>query len=74
MNKKDASSDLLNSILNLETNDEKLLIEAIDILLNNGSIQYAKDRAERMMQDAWKDLDPAIPKSRAKNNIEQLSH
>jgi hypothetical protein len=49
MNKKDASSDRLNSILNLQTNDEKLLIEAIDILKNNGSVQYAKDRAARMM-------------------------
>jgi geranylgeranyl pyrophosphate synthase len=74
MNKKDASSDRLNSILNLQTNDEKLLIEAIDILKNNGSVQYAKDRAARMMQDAWKELDPAIPNSKAKNNIEQLSH
>jgi len=27
-----------------------------------------------MMQDAWKELDPAIPDSKAKNNIEQLSH
>ena len=38
MNKKDASSERLNTILNLQTNDEKLLIEAIDILKNNGSV------------------------------------
>ncbi len=74
MNKKDAKSERLNHILNLQTNDEKLLIEAINILKDNGSVEYAKNRAANMMANAWKELDPAIPNSKAKKNIEHLSH
>lgn len=73
MNKKDAKSERLNHILNLQTNDEKLLIEAINILKDNGSVEYAKNRAANMMAGAWKELDPVIPNSKAKKNIEQLS-
>ena len=73
MNKKDKSSERLNHILNLQTSDEKLLIEAINILIDNGSVTYAKNRAAQMMTDAWKELDPVIPDSKAKKNIEQLS-
>jgi geranylgeranyl pyrophosphate synthase len=53
MNKKDKTSTRLNDILNLQTNDEKLLIEAIDILKNNGSVTYARERAAKMMKEAW---------------------
>ena len=41
MNKKDKSSERLNHILNLQTNDESLLKEAIEILINNKSVEYA---------------------------------
>jgi hypothetical protein len=53
INKKDSSSERLNHILNLKTNDENLLKEAILILINNGSVDYAKDRAAKMMNQAW---------------------
>lgn len=73
MNKKDKSSDRLNHILNLQTNDESLLREAIQILIDNKSVDYAQKRAAVMMEGAWKELDPVIPNSKAKTNIEQLS-
>lgn len=73
INKKDKSSDRLNHILNLGTNDENLLREAIQILINNGSVDYAKNRAAKMMNEAWKELDPMIPSGKAKDNIAQLS-
>lgn len=38
MSKNDAKSKRLNDILNLRTSDEKLLLEAIDILIKNGSV------------------------------------
>jgi geranylgeranyl pyrophosphate synthase len=58
MNKKDKSSDRLNHILNLQTNDEALLKEAIQILIENQSVDYARSRAAYMMDNAWKELDP----------------
>ena len=70
MNKKDKSSERLNHILNLQTNDENLLIEAIEILKANKSVEYAKERAAKMMGDAWQELSPKIPESKAKKNIE----
>lgn len=73
MNKKDKSSERLNHILNLQTSDESLLKEAIQILIDNKSVQYAQQRAATMMEGAWKELDPVIPASKAKTNIEQLS-
>ena len=73
VNKKNKHSTRLSHILNLKTNDETLLKEAIDILIENGSVKYAMDRAAFMMNQAWKELDPVIPAGKAKNNIEQLS-
>ena len=73
INKKDTTSERLSHILNLKTNDENLLKEAIQILIKNGSVEYAKDRAAKMMNQAWKELAPVIPNGRPKDNIEQLS-
>ena len=73
VNKKDETSDRLNHILDLGTNDVELLKEAIKILIDNGSVEYARNRAAKMMEEAWKELDPVIPESKAKKNIEQLS-
>jgi geranylgeranyl pyrophosphate synthase len=41
MNKNDKSSDRLNHILNLQTDDVVLLKEAIQILIENKSVDYA---------------------------------
>jgi geranylgeranyl pyrophosphate synthase len=70
MNKKDKSSDRLNQILNLQTSDEALLKEAIQILIENRSVDYARSRAANMMANAWKELDQEISDGKAKKNIE----
>ena len=41
MNKNDKSSQRLNQILNLQTDDVSLLKEAINILIDNKSVDYA---------------------------------
>ena len=41
MNKNDKSSQRLNQILNLQTDDVSLLKEAINILIDNNSVDYA---------------------------------
>jgi len=73
VNKKDKSSERLNHILGLNTNDEELLKEAIRILIDNGSVKYAKDRASNLMEEAWRDLSKILPEGKAKGNIEQMS-
>lgn len=45
MAKGDKSSKRLHHILGLKTNDEALLREAIGILIDNGSVEFAKRRA-----------------------------
>jgi geranylgeranyl pyrophosphate synthase len=40
----------------MKTEEEKLLKEAIDILYESGSIQYAEKRAKDLMENAWNEL------------------
>ena len=73
MSKCDKSSQRLEHILNLQTNDETLLKEAINILKDNGSVEYAKKRAGEILGEAWLDLEKVLPESKVKKNIEELS-
>jgi geranylgeranyl pyrophosphate synthase len=57
LNIKGSTAQRLNDILNLQTDDIALLREAIDILISNGSVDYAKDRAATMMSQAWIELE-----------------
>ena len=59
--------------MDLKTNDETLLKEAICILIEDGSVDFAKARAAQMMDKAWKELSPHLPEGNPKRNIEQLS-
>lgn len=51
----------LIEILNMKTNDQIILQEAIDILHESGSIKYAQDTAKEMLISAWEDLEPHLP-------------
>jgi geranylgeranyl pyrophosphate synthase len=73
MAKGDQSSSRLQHILGLKTNDEALLREAIGILIDNGSVEFAKRRARDMMDKAWTELSPQLPAGKPKDNIESLS-
>lgn len=73
MAKQDQSSKRLHHILGLKTNDEALLREAIDILIDNRSVEFAKRRAGEMMDSAWQELSPLLPPGKPKDNIESLS-
>lgn len=50
----------LINILKMHTRDKKLILEAIDIIRNSGSIEYAKQVASGMVRDAWKDADKLL--------------
>lgn len=62
----------LLDILDQHTRDPKLIQRALEILERNGSVQYAKDFAKHLMEEAWKEADPKLPNRPAKKTLESL--
>lgn len=60
-------------ILDLKTQDAELLQEAIDILRQSGSIDYAQDKARTMLREAWSSLEADLPTGDAKQMLKDLS-
>lgn len=60
-------------ILDLQTEDEKLLLEAVDILKRSGSVEYAEHRAKTMLEDAWNRLEVTLKDNSGKDKLKQLS-
>lgn len=48
--------------------DQKTILEAISIIKEAGSIEYAQQKAKEIVRDAWKEVDSRIPESLAKEN------
>jgi len=59
----------LNEILSLHTNDEALIKEAIAIIKDAGSIEYAHQVAKKLVQDAWNSVAPKLPDNAAKEKL-----
>lgn len=51
----------LLEILDMGTEDETILREAINILHKSGSVEYAEERARVMLENAWARLEKTIP-------------
>jgi geranylgeranyl pyrophosphate synthase len=54
-------------ILDMKTNDDALIKEAIDILHKSGSIKYAEEKAKKLLIEAWEGLEPVLPEGNTKN-------
>jgi geranylgeranyl diphosphate synthase type 3/geranylgeranyl diphosphate synthase type I len=54
-NLDEADAKRLKEILNMHTNDKKLIQEALDLLKKKGSVDYAKGFAIRMVKEAWEE-------------------
>ena len=65
--------DRLVEILDMKTNDDDLIREAISILHKSGSIKYAEKKAKQLLIDAWEGLEPVLPESSTKTQLRQLS-
>ncbi len=63
----------LLGILNMHTTDQKLRDEAINILRNHGSIEYAKSFARNIVRESWKDVDDVLPSSKAKEKLKAFA-
>lgn len=57
----------------MKTKDENLLKEAIQIMIDNGSIKYAEQKAQNLMRKAWDDVEVFLPEGEGKKNLEALS-
>ncbi len=69
--KKDA--DRLREILLMHTFDEKIIGEAIGIVKKYDSIEYAKQKAREIVKSAWKNLDPFLRQSSAKESLKAFA-
>lgn len=56
----------LLEILNAHPTDEKTILEAIAIIEKNGSMNYARTRAKELMEQSWKEVEGALPETKAK--------
>jgi len=49
------------------TNDDEIIMEAIDILHKSGSIEYGFKKSKEMLNEAWSGLAPVLPESKTKD-------
>lgn len=61
--------DRLVEILDMKTNDDTLIMEAIATLHKSGSIKYAEDKAKKLLIEAWEGLEPVLPGGNTKNQL-----
>lgn len=69
----EADKRRLLAILDMHTDDKKLIIEAVGIMKKYGSIDYAKERAKQLVRDAWKDADAVLAESGAKEKLKAFA-
>jgi geranylgeranyl pyrophosphate synthase len=53
----------------MRTSDQKLRDEAIAIMKKNGSIDYVKRFAQRIVKESWKNVEGLLPTSEAKEKL-----
>ena len=70
---KSKSSERLKEIINLRTNDNELIGEALRIIKESGAVGYCKNLAEKMIETSWKDIEGQIPDNEAKQDLFHLS-
>ena len=63
----------LLEILDMHTSDQKLRDEAIAILKNNGSIDYVRGIAAKMVEDSWAATEKYLPPSYAKEKLKAFA-
>jgi geranylgeranyl diphosphate synthase type I len=56
----------LLEILSAKAHDPKVLAEAVEIMTQSGSVAFASDYGNRLVETAKRELDATLPKSRAK--------
>ncbi|MBN1896333.1 MAG: polyprenyl synthetase family protein [Candidatus Aenigmarchaeota archaeon] len=63
----------LLEILKMHTKERALIEEAIKIIRQYGSVQYAKEFARNMVKTAWENVEPLLPDNESKEKIKAFA-
>ncbi|RLG70340.1 MAG: hypothetical protein DRO07_00440 [Candidatus Iainarchaeum archaeon] len=59
----------LLAILNSHTKDKRKIRKAIALIKKSGAIEYARDKAKRIVKNAWFELEKLLPESKGKEEL-----
>ena len=65
----EADGKRLIEILNAHPEDMETIKEAIGIIKKYGAIEYGKEKAGKIVEKSWKEVDRALKKSGAKETL-----
>ena len=63
----------LIDILNSHTTDKKQIDKALEILGKYGAIEYCKEKANIIIRESWKEVDPVLKPSPAKEKLKAFA-
>ena len=63
----------LKEILSMHTSDQAVVMEAVEIMRRCGSPDYAIEKAEEIVQDAFQRIDPHLPSGVLVSGIKQFT-
>ncbi len=69
----EAERKRLLEILNSHPEDRGSIVEAIQLLKKNGSMEYAEKKARQLVKEAWKKLEPELKESEAKQMLKAFA-
>lgn len=64
----------LIEILAMHTTDQNLINEAISIIKKYNSIEYAREVAKKLIEEAWEKANAYIPEGEAKQKLKELTN
>ncbi|MCL7388972.1 MAG: polyprenyl synthetase family protein [Thaumarchaeota archaeon] len=67
-------AERLREILKMRTSNEDLIKEAVNLLKESRSIDYARRTCIELLSKAWNDLDKVLPSSQAKEKLKALAN
>ncbi len=63
----------LLEILKMHTKDQKIILEAIEIMKKYDSLNYAKEFARNIIRDSWERIDSILPDSTPKIKLKKFA-
>jgi len=64
----------LVEILDSKTDSQELINEAISLIKDTGSIEYADKMAKDIIRAAWNNIAPLLPENSAKKKLEVFTN
>jgi len=63
----------LIEILNMHTTEQMLRDEAISIIVKNKAVEYVKNKADKMVEDSWSEVDKLLYASEGKEKLKAFA-